>query len=186
MLGHFGFNNAHMEEFKHKLYYLCNVHTKHRPILYVQCLTKEMYRNQYLDPNSSTFLSPGRTGRVADLPALLALPGTHLQLRWHQPSTASGEQTLPDHGEDLEEDHAERRGEQTGQIILSNLGGAHHPTLVAIMSFLMYKLWVFKGKLECIFSNYPFWVTFTCVCLRWLHWTSRGPWLKATQGPRYN
>ena len=45
------------------------------------------------------------------MPKILALPGAHLQLRGHHAPTASGGQTLPDHGPYMEKDHDLR---QTG------------------------------------------------------------------------
>ena len=59
---------------------------------------------------------PGGAGGVAGLSAGLALPGAHLQLRGHQPAAAGGEQALPDHGADLEEDHEECLREPGGEL----------------------------------------------------------------------
>ena len=59
----------------------------------------------------------GCAGRVGDVPAPVAVPGTNLQLGGHQPPTAGREQAISDDGPALAQDNEERQRHAAGQMI---------------------------------------------------------------------
>lgn len=50
-------------------------------------------------------MSAGCARGMVDMPALLAVPWAHLQLRWHKPATACGRKKIPANGANMEESH---------------------------------------------------------------------------------